>query len=234
MRFITEGGPKMAEVKFIPEAIEIMAKGAFEERMQCPVCGGRKDPDKWICEICFKEHGSGMVREVQDAVRKVGNKVPVEVWQNLLKVARNLLSASEKPEGLEDKDLVDALKPKLAGVPEGAIFAALATVRKEMEEKAKEAARKADHDARWQAALSAVRKQFPNGQPIQIRYFIENPIPFKSGFISEGMMRAACAEVINERVRAGRSQLAAAFVNGRLEGIGFLGIDQTETATVSA
>lgn len=213
----------MAGVKLISVVIEIMAKELFEKRIQCPVCESEKEPKDWICPACFKTYGNGLVLDVQKAVRKAVNKVEDEAWEKLLEITQNLLSAPDKPEGVEDKDLVEALKPKFKGVQEGTIFAALHTVRQIIEEEAKEAARKAEHEDRWQTALSAVRGQFLNGTKIELSFFRKNRVSFNGNgsFISENMMKAACVDVIRERKRAERSQITAAF-NSRLEEIGFV------------
>lgn len=58
----------MAEVKFIPEIIETMAKGKVN---RCPVCGKGKAADAWVCKDCFAAKGFGLVGEVQTAVKQV-------------------------------------------------------------------------------------------------------------------------------------------------------------------
>lgn len=216
---------------FISEVIDAMVKGKVNK---CPVCGKEKDVDAWICKNCFVAKGHSLVKETQDAVNRAANKVPTEVWENLLKVARNLLSAPDKPKGVKDKDLVEALKPNLVGVPEGTIFAALDTARRIMEDEAEEAVRKANHEARWQVALAAVEEKFPGDEKIISVFFVKSPVRFNSGFISDNMMRAACTQVREERERAKKSQLAAAFVSNRLRKINFLGVEQQTTAAVPA
>jgi hypothetical protein len=227
---------KMAEVKLVPEVIKTMAKGKSEDRVKCPVCGLEKDPDKWICETCFKEHGFDMIEEVQRAVRRAANKVAPEIWEKLLEVARGILSDSEQPKGLKDSDLVAILKLSLNGVPEGAIFAALATARKDMKTEAdaaaKEAAREAEREARWRDALAAVEEKFSEGENIVPAFFVKNPVRFNGGFISDRMMKAACAQVREERRRAEKSQMAAALVKKHIRRFNFSDVSQSESAVV--
>ena len=212
------------DVKLIPEVIETMAKGAIEERTKCPVCEGEKDPMAWICQTCFKSYGYGLMKKVQKAVVEWAfNKVDNEVREKLLKTSRLILSSPDKPEKITDKELVVALKPNFPGVPDEAIFAALAVTRKEMEREKKEAAKKAawekEHQERWQNALATVRTQFPNGDGGKINpsFFRENPVRFNGNFISDNMMKAACTNIVKERERAKRSSMTAAFVNSVLE-----------------
>ncbi|MDD5072071.1 MAG: hypothetical protein PHQ42_05060 [Patescibacteria group bacterium] len=223
----------MAEVKFKPDVIEIMAKGKFEERVKCPVCGEEKDPRAWICEACFKKHGYSLVAKVQAAVR-LASKVSPEVGQNLLRVARQILSAPDRPKGVENKDLVKALRSNLPDVSEGAIFAAFAAVRKEMEAEAKEAARKAEKDGRWRAALAAVDENFPRGEEIKPAFFVSNPVRHNGGIISTNMMKAACAQVRKERKWARENQMADAFVKSHLRSVDFPGINQPKIVAASA
>lgn len=211
-----------AEIEFIPEVIEKMAKGASEERTQCPVCGGEKDPRSWICPACFEEHGYGLTLKVRQAVEWAAKRVDNDTWRKLLKLSRLIFSSSDKPEEAGDKELAEDLlvreefREGFPGVSKEAILSAFAVTRKKIEEEAKEAALRQEREERWQTALTAVRNEFSDDESVDPEVFLDNPIRFgdNGNFITESMMKAACREVSREREAARQSAINAAFLNG--------------------
>ena len=203
-----------AEISFIPEAIEKMAKGALEERTQCPVCGGEKDPRAWICPGCFDEHGYGLTLRIRQAVEWAAKKVDNNTWRKLLKLSRDILTSPDKPD-LTEEELARGLLARedfpeeFPGVSKEAILSAFAVTRKKIQEEK-------EREKRWQTALTAVRNEFSNDESIDPGFFLDNPIGFSDNgnFITESMMRDACREVEKERERARKSAINAAFLNG--------------------
>jgi hypothetical protein len=204
-----------AEIQFIPEVIEKMAKGAPEERTQCPVCRGEKDPRSWICPACFEEHGYGLTLKVRQAVEWAAKMVDKAVFRELLQYCRDIVTSKERPDVTDEelaKDMLNNEKfrkkfPEVSS--EATILSAFGKIRRDIRKEVEE-------KERWQTALAAVKERFKNGKAVKSEFFLQNRVKFgdNGDFITDKMMKDACRLVQEEREKAMKSAANAAFLDG--------------------